>query len=168
MKVGARAKWWLELLGARDAVLARLGEPVVVNDTPLKETPKIEPVEPPPPVVSIVAAPSPPNWRRPTGIALIGGGVVAAGVGVVLGVQSQAALNKVRVALKDGGVITSMTQREAAALDGESRSKALVGNVLMAAGAAVAAAGLVLTLTAGEAQVVVAPGPAGATISGRL
>ncbi|MFT3841120.1 MAG: hypothetical protein QM723_29280 [Myxococcaceae bacterium] len=80
---------------------------------------------------------------RPVGYVAAGLGVVAIGVGAYFGVTSNNDRAKIAGLKPDsGGLVTSLTQKQAYALDAEARSDALIANVLMGAGAGVFAVGV--------------------------
>jgi len=133
-------RWWAEVLNERGGVVKELAPrqdgvaPVAVVQTP-----------------GVEAQPTLGGWRRPTGIAVLGAGAVAAGIGVVLGVQANDARNKVTNATRDElGRVTSLTQRDAQALETSAQSQATIANVLFGVGGALGAAGLVLIILGPE------------------
>jgi hypothetical protein len=155
--------WWAELLSERKGVLVELGS----ASAPRMESAVVTPLA----VVPVVEEPVAPagGWRRPTGIVLLGAGVVAAGVGVVFGLQSSAARTQVTNATKDElGRVTSVTQSQAAALETSARTQASVANVLFGVGGALAAAGVVLVVLGPSSDPVVAlsPAPGGVLVAG--
>jgi hypothetical protein len=162
---GAHVKWSAALLGAHDAILRQV-ERDEVREEDVKVPGPIAVVAPP-----VAAAPSG-LWVRPAGIAVGIGGVVAVGVGAVLGLQSTDARSKINNAQTDAnGVVVGITQADAARLDATARSNALAANVLMIAGGAVAATGLFMFLLGPHDQpstVSLTVGPAGVTGSGRF
>lgn len=80
---------------------------------------------------------------RPVGYIAAGLGVVAIGVGAYFGVTSNNDRAKIAGLKPDsGGLVTSLSQKQAYALDAEARSDALIANVLMGAGAGVFAVGV--------------------------
>ena len=100
---------------------------------------------------------------------LLGAGVVAAGVGVVLGLQANEARAKMTNATRDElGRVTSLTQTHAVALESSSRTQATVANVLFGVGGAFAAAGVVLMVLgpSSEPTVALSPVPGGAVLTG--
>ncbi len=156
----ARVTWFAEVLSERKAVL--------VATAPKTEGP---PVLAPASVADATAsaAPAPGAWRRPAGFAVLGGGVIAAGVGVVFGLQSAAARAKVTNATRDAaGRVVSLTQQEAATLESSAQRQALAANVLFGVGGGLAAAGVVLVVMGPSSAPVVtmAPAPGGVVLSG--
>jgi len=146
------ASWRVHLLGARDAVLAELG-PFEHRGSaaPVATTP--EPA--PPSATTTVEAPGT-GWLRPTSYALLGSGAVAVGVGVAFGlISNEARARVVGATANDAGLIETLTQREAAALEARARSQATVANVLFGAGGALLVAGAVLFFVGAPAE----PGP---------
>ncbi|MCC6336164.1 MAG: hypothetical protein IT380_19530 [Myxococcales bacterium] len=183
--VGAKAvAWWYELLGERGRAL------VAVNDTSPREEaadvavaavvpppePKPEPVEPLPepppekPAPGVETSAKPGGWMKPVGWSLVGAGAVAAGVGVLFGVQANASRSAVANAETNSeGVITGLTQKEAAALEARAQSQATVANILFVAGGVLAAAGVVIVVVdglGGGAKVTLAPAPGGLVAQG--
>lgn len=159
----ATVEWSVELLNDRRSVL-------------LAPPPRKDGVEAPAPVAAVeplhTTQPAPVAggaWRRPVGFGVLGAGAVAAGVGLVLGLESSAARAKVTGAARDdAGRVTSLTQREAAALEASAQSQALVANVLFGVGGALAAAGVVLIIVGPDAapELTLAPAPGGLVFSG--
>ncbi|MFZ5438536.1 MAG: hypothetical protein ACOZQL_00940 [Myxococcota bacterium] len=161
----ARVTWFVELLSERRAV---------VLSSERRTDGQLEPQAAsgsgaPGPLETRAPASPGGTWRRPVGVGLLGAGAVAAGVGVVFGLQANAARAKVVDAQRDAsGRVTSLTQREAAALEASAQSQALLANVLFGVGGALAAAGVVLIIVGpSEAPVVtLAPTPGGVVLSG--
>lgn len=163
----ATATWWAEVLSERGGVLVE----VASAEKPREEWTGVAPEAVAAAPLSVVAPPSADSngWRRPTGIAVAGAGVVTAVVGVVLGAQASGARASVVNATRDGlGRVTSLTQREAAALETTSRSQAAAANVLLGVGAALAAGGVVLIILGPSSEPVVAlsPSPGGLLVTG--
>ena len=157
--------WWAELLSERKGVLVEVGS----ASAPRKESAVVTPVAVA--AAPVVEAPAPVSggWRRPTGVVLLGAGAVAAGVGIVLGVQSNAARTQVTGATKDElGRVTGVTQSQAAALETSARTQATVANVLFGVGGAFAAAGVVLVVLGptSEPVVTLSPAPGGVVVAG--
>lgn len=155
--------WWAEVLSDRKGVLLEVGS----EQKPREEWTGTAPVAAVPSVDS--PGPTAGGWRRPTGIALLSAGAVATGVGVVFGFQSVDARARVTNATRDGeGRVTTVTQREAVALEASARNQATVANVLFGVGGAFAAAGLVLIILgpSGEPAIALSPTPGGVVVSG--
>lgn len=114
--------------------------------------------------------PRPMPAGRIAGLAIAGGGVAVAGLGIVFGVMSNGTRAQITGAQTDGsGRVTSLTQREALELDARQRTEAAVANVCFVAGGVLAAGGVTLfLLTKDDAQVAVAPAPGGVLITGRF
>jgi hypothetical protein len=184
LSIGSADKPWTETAPEAPAPVAKpelkpapKPEPVVVakNDAPPPE-PKPEPSvkkDDPPidawaemPAVTKPSPPPPPT--RIAGIALAGGGVVAAGVGVVFGVMASATAARITNAEKDAsGRITGLTRTDALALDAQQRTQASLANVLIISGAALAAGGATLIiLSTRDAQVALVPQAGGAAVVG--
>jgi hypothetical protein len=162
---GAQVKWSAELLGANEAVLRR------VERDDAAPVPVVSPTPPPPPPPAVTATPG--DWQKPTGIVLGAGGLVAVGVGVALGVQASDARAKLANATTDAnGVVTGVTQAQAAQLDATARSGALAANVLMVAGGVAAVGGALLFLLApppaSGPAVSFSFGPGGVVAAGRF
>lgn len=189
VKVGAPAvKWWAELLGEREAVLVRLGSEAqpredkgradaaaAPREQPKeqpREQPREQPKEAPKEAVAAVQAQqvlvNP--WMRPTGYALLGAGAVAGGVGGFLGWQSADVRQKISTAARDpNGVVTGITQKQAADFDATARNSAVAANVLFVTAGVVAATGLVFAIAGGTTEdVKVSPGAGGFVVSGRF
>lgn len=159
---GPSASWWAEALSDRKGVLLTLdarvdgrgpGEAVVATS----------------PEVVTQALSGGGAWRRPLGGALLGAGAVAAGIGVAFGVLSSGARAQVTGATRDDeGRVTSLTQRQAAELEAQSRSQATVANVLFVSGGVLAAAGVVFIVIGPDAAPVASLTPAagGVVLSG--
>lgn len=158
--------WWAEVLSDRKGVLftvasaeqprrdGQVGAPVAA--APLQ-------LERPVPVSG--------GWRRPTGFVLVGAGAVAAGIGIVLGVQSSAARARLTDAARDAqGRVTGITQAEAGPLEASANTQATVANVLFGVGGALGAAGVVLVILGPSEQPALAlsPAPAGVLVSGHF
>jgi len=166
VKVGAkRVTWWAELFTAKDDVLVTLasaGAPREDGEKPVAEvTPPVEVAKP---------AGGGGGWMRPVGYGLVGAGVVAGGVGALLGAQAEEARAKIRNAETNGsGVVTGLTQREAYALDASARSNATIANVLFGTAVALAGTGVVFIVVNGGGEkpaVTFAPTPAGVVVAG--
>ena len=103
------------------------------------------------------------------GIAVLAAGAVAAGVGAVFGIQASDARTRVAGAERDGlGRVTSITQRDAQALETTARSQATLANVLFGVGGGLAAAGVVLIIIGPDSapSVALSPAPGGVLVSG--
>ena len=166
------ASWWAEVLSERKGVLVEVAsaqkprEEWTVAPAPvLAAAPALSAPVP----TARVVAPVSGGWRRPTGVVLAGAGVVAAGVGMALGLESNGARAKVTNAPRDEvGRITTLTQRDAAALETAARTQATVANVLFGVGGALAVAGVVLIIVgpSGEPVVALSPAPGGIALTG--
>lgn len=192
-----RLSWWAELLGERKAVLKELSsassprieaaapvpvavkpkvvEPPKVEPKPeLKPQPKPEPVaevvkEEPKPEISEWVEPAPPmSGKRIGSIALMGGGVAVAGLGIVFGAISNGTKAKVTGATTDSsGRVTGLTQKEALALDAQQRTEATLANVFIISGAALAAGGVtLLILSLDDTKVSLVPTVGGVGVAG--
>lgn len=188
-----RLSWFAVLLGEKKAHLKELSSatsprieaaaplPVAVKpkEEPkpeIKPQPKVEPVpeakpEPKPEITEWTEPPppaAPMSGKRVASFALLGGGVVAAAVGVAFGVVSNSTKAKVTGAETDStGRVTGITQKDALALDAQQRTEATVANVFMISGAALAAGGVtLLILSFGDTQVALAPAAGGVSVAG--
>lgn len=167
--------WRVELLGKRDEVLLELGpfthEGTDKTPTPVAtlQTTSVEPT-----VVTAEPKTSAPkatgSWLRPASYAVGGAGVVAIGLGVAFGVLSSGARARVTGAVtNEAGLVTGISQREAAAAEAQARSQATIANVMFGVGGALVVAGAVLFFVgapASPAQVSVGVSPTGVAISG--
>jgi hypothetical protein len=162
---GKAVSWKAELLGSNDAVLRTVSRE--------EEAPFLPP--PPPLLVApVVVAPAPAagSLLRPMGIVVGAAGLVGAGVGIALAVQSADSRRQITGAAVDGnGVVTGLTQAQAQKLDATARSSALAANVLMIAGGAAAVGGVLMFVLApheAPTQVSVSVGPSSVFVSGRF
>lgn len=156
---GRGVSWSATLLGARDAELATVAH---------EELPPLVVAPPPPPPVLLSAEPAP-DWGRPVGLLIAGGGVGAAAVGVVLAVQAADARRQLTQPTTDAnGAVTSLTEAKAKQLDTQATTGALAANVLMVGGGVLAAAGLTVFFVGphGGPTVALAPAPGGIVASG--
>ena len=169
---GPRVSWWYEVLGTHQRVLLEGGSATAPREESADgalasgETAGVS-----------GAAPPSSGWLRPTGWGLLGAGVVAGGVGVVFGLMANGARSTVLNAEKNAnGLVTGLTQREAAALEQQARTNATLANVLWGVGGALAATGVVFILLGGGdgapassgPEVSIAPGPGGVSVWGRF
>ncbi len=161
----AAVSWWAELLNERGGVLLKVGS----ARSPRQEgavAVAVARVE-----ASTSSGPIAGGWRRPLGFGVLGAGVVAAGVGVVLGLQATGSFSKVSGATRDAeGRVTGITQVAAAAAERDGRMQATVANTLFGVGGALAAAGVVLVIIGPSSEPTVALGPTagGVMISGQF
>ena len=131
--------WWAELLGDHEAVLSRVGS----REKPIVEAP-----------LTLTRASPQLRTHHLVSLGLWGGAVLSSGVGAWFGAQSNGRLESIRTAERDGeGRIIGLTQREAFALERQSRVDATVANVLFATGAALAAGGVTTWFFGGAAAV---------------
>jgi hypothetical protein len=172
---GASVSWWAEALGERDAVLLAVGSEAAPLLAGEPSAPVAEQREPP-------MSPVPPDWaltrarpaKGPSPLRLVacgawGAGVVALGVGAVLGALSSSARAQLDgAATTPAGVVTGLTQKQAYQLDATVRSEATAANVLFAVGGALAVTGLVLFLVSRPQLVLaLAPTPQALVLSAR-
>lgn len=188
---GQRVEWWAELLGERAGVLIAVGSelgPLVEVAAPAKVAAKVEPVakadDKPvalPPSAVLVPAPTPleaaPNVvaqgtdsGRPFRVAsyvVFGSALAVAATGIYFGVTSNSEAARISGGTRaPDGAITSLTQREADRLNGDSRSHATVANALFIGAGALAVAGGALWWSGHRLSVT--PTPAGVSVGGEL
>jgi hypothetical protein len=168
------AAWSAEILSERKGVLlrvaARTDGGAVKRDEPVAET---RPTTTPGNSTTArtdVTQPGEPAvegaWRRPTGLALLGAGALAAGIGVYFGVTSASTAARVTGAQRDeAGRVTGVTQKEAASLEAQAHGQATTANVLFVVGGALGVAGAVLTIMGPSGKPVAQLAPAGAGFS---
>jgi hypothetical protein len=181
---GSDVFWWAELLGDQDAVLSLLGSaeapriehgaPVAPAATPSKSADAfVAPPPPPPPPATVspeavaVATPALPgsSGARIGSYVLVGGALVAGGVGGYFGYQSQQDYSTVQKTLAGNqNPVTSATERKTTDINNQSKQYAIVANVLFGAAGVLAAGGIALWFMGGS--VTVAPSPTGASVSG--
>lgn len=157
-----RVAWWAEVLNEHEGVLATLGSegaPRVDSATPLRDA--VSKAQPG--ATTVTGSAGGGAWRRPLGGVLLGAGAAAAIAGGVVGLLSRFDRDQVNHATSDdSGRITSLTQREAVALETSARGKATAANALFISGGALAALGVVFVIwgpdTAPVAQLTPAPG----------
>lgn len=156
-----KVSWWAEVLTDNEGVLATVGS---------ASAPRVDAAAESPAVASVSQAPASDGaWRRPFGGALLGAGAAAAIAGGIVGVLSRMDRDQVNNATSDdSGRITSLTQREAVALESAARTKAGVANALFITGGALAAVGVVFVIWGpGEKPLAqLTPTPGGLLISG--
>lgn len=133
--------WWAELVGERNAQLARVGD----EQTPLVDTAAAsEPAAPLAPVPVVEERPASP--LRSGAFAAAGVGAVSFGLGLVFGIRS----NTLRQALagrtydENGAVAGGWTQRESVGLELQQRREAGVANAMFVTAAVLVAAAVVL------------------------
>jgi hypothetical protein len=154
-------RWWAEVLNERGGVVHEVGSAQKPREDAAVSALGAAPLE--------SSAPVSGDWRRPMGIAVAAAGAVAAGVGVVFGIQAYDARTRVAGAERDGlGRVTSITQRDAQALETAARSQATIANVLFGVGGGLAAAGVVLIIIGPDSapSVALSPAPGGVVVSG--
>ncbi len=161
------AEWWAELIGDHKRTLMLLGS----EDKPLKAG-QAKPVpvakaKPPDLVGPGTQKPGPSvNKRlRPLAYASAGASAVAAAGGIWLGLQANAARDRIAHAEVDSdGRITGLTRVQALEIDKAQRTDATVANVLFGGAVAFAGVGVALYLMPGETTVVATP--AGVSVAG--
>lgn len=164
---GPRVAWWYEVLGTHQRVLLEGGSATAAREDSADGALASSGA----PGVS-GAGPSSGGWLRPTGWGLLGAGVVAGGVGVAFGLLANGARSTVLNAETNAnGLVTSLTQREAAALEQQARTNATLANVLFGVGGALAAAGVLFIVFGGAdagPSVALAPAPGGVALWGHF
>lgn len=159
--------WWAELLSDKKGVLIELGSAAAPREDRAPGAAGLSSNTGPAEVET--QAPVPGGWRRPAGLVLLGAGVVSAGVGVLLGVQSAATRAQITsAATDDQGRVTGLTQRDAAPISEAANTQAAVANLLFGVGGALGAAGVVLVIIgpSTEPTVALAPTAGGLLLSG--
>ncbi len=163
-------EWWAELLNEYGGVLALVGsaeQPIAEGQAPEVA---VAPLPPPPaPPVEEAHASAPWPAGRWAGVAVFGGGVAAAAVGVVEGLQANSLRDQVAKAAQDANHhVTGMTQAQAYQLDSQQRTAALVANICLVGAGVLAAGGVTLFVVNGPAdtRVSLVPAGAGAVLSG--
>lgn len=165
----SRVQWRAEVLGKADAVLLELG-PFTAGlpaEKPVATSTSLETAV----TTTTAGAASGPPWR-PIGYAVAGGGVLAAGLGVLFGVLSAQARGRITGAMVDGaGLTTSITQRDAAEAERLARSQATLANALFVTGGVLVAAGVVFFIVGAPASpesVSLSVGPSGLSVWGHF
>jgi len=181
--------WWYEVTGERGRALLEVGSaqaprqekaagaPVAVatlevkkpeEPPPPKETPVLQPTvaeEPKPEVKETVHR----GWMWPTGWGVLAASALTAGVGIIFGAQANATRSTVTNAQTDAnGVITGLTQKEAAELEKKAQSQATIANALFITGGVLAATGVTFVVLGSRetAEVAIAPAPGGLVAQG--
>ncbi|MFT3713485.1 MAG: hypothetical protein QM817_37995 [Archangium sp.] len=173
---GTEVSWSAQILSERKGVLLNVaqrteGTTAKKRDEPVAETrPSVTPGSSTSTSSNdVVAQPEGPvegAWRRPTGIALIGAGALAAGIGIYFGVSSAGTAARVTGAQRDeSGRVTGLTQKDAASLEAQAHGQAATANVLFVTGGVLAAAGAVLTIIGPSGKPIAQVTPAGAGLS---
>lgn len=157
----ADVSWWAEVLTDNEGVLASVAS---------AEQPRVDSASGAAVVGSVSQAPAEGGaWRRPLGGVLLGAGAATAIAGAVVGVLSRVDRDKVNNATSDSsGRITSLTQREAVALEASARGKAAAANALFITGGALAAVGVVFVIWGPDNKPLaqLTPTPGGLLVSG--
>jgi hypothetical protein len=186
---GVEVSWWAEVIGDQDAVLVLVasgekprvdragGQPTAGLAPPpsaqAQENPGTGAVPLPPPFVTVSPEPTtvtattsePTSGLRLGSYVVLGGAVVAGGVGGYFGYQSQHDISTLQNALQSGqNPVVGITEKTAYNLNNESKQDAVIGNALFATAGVLAVGAVVLWLLGGS--VAVAPTPSGATITG--
>jgi hypothetical protein len=161
--------WWAELLGDNDSQLVLAGSetaPQIASPpAPVVLAPPEPKLVPPPP--PMVTAPAPGAPVRTASYVVLGGAVLAAGAGTIFGIKSSGELSSITKAQRDGsGVITGLTERQAASAGADAARDGTIANVCFIGAGALAVGGALMFFLG--APVAVAPGPGGVVVSGRL
>lgn len=174
----AKVVWRVELLGKHDEVLLELGP--FTHEGTAKSAPAVAAAQPktaeatsnPGVTEPMKKSESSTPWLRPAGYVAAGAGVVAIGIGVAFGVLSSGARSRVTGAMtNEAGLVTGLSQRDAAAAETQARQQATIANVLFGVGGSLVAAGVVLFFVgapASPASVSVGLTPTGLAVSGVL
>lgn len=145
-----KVAWRVQVLGAKDAVLLELGPfthqgsaaPTVAKTT---TTPGVEPATSTATPPAATASASEGSWMRPASYGVLGAGAVALVVGAVFGVMANEARAKVTGAMtNEAGLITSVSQRDAAGFEARMKQQGTIANVLFGVGGGLLAAGAIL------------------------
>ena len=105
--------------------------------------------------------PAPKSKRKLIGLGIAGAGLVAAGVGIVFGVQASSAWSDAKERCGDDNVCDNQTDFDASTEHTDrAKSKALLSTVFVGVGAAALIGGVVLWLTAPSSSEVAAEGHA--------
>lgn len=179
---GKVVKWWVEFLGEHDAVLLVLGsqeepfvdavpgavvpksvgtatkdEPkpteVAKADAPVAETkPALVPEEKTEPAPDLKAKGPKGSGPRVLPWALMGAGVVSAGVGTYFGIASSGARTQIATAATDpnNGLVTGLSRAQALELQQKAQTDAVVANTLIGVGAGLVVGGVVAWLVGGN------------------
>ncbi len=147
-----KVAWRVQLLGARDAVLLELGPfthqgssaPVTKpTATAARGAEPGKPTATPPPAATATATEG--SWMRPTSYGVLGAGAVALVVGSIFGVMANQARAKVTGAMtNEAGLITSLSQRDAAGFEARLKQQGTIANMLFGVGGGLLAAGAIL------------------------
>jgi hypothetical protein len=164
---GAEVSWWAELIGDADAQLVLLGSeatPQIASPpAPLVLAPP--PLNPPPPMVTTTTTTG--GGVRTASYVVLGGAMIAGGVGLVFGLKSSGEFASIDKAQRnEAGVITGLTEQQAAAAASGGARDGTIANACFIGAGALAVGGVVMWLVG--APVVVTPGPGGVVVSGRL
>lgn len=166
-------KFWVELFGDNEAQLVVLGsESAPVLATPPAPMVSATPPPPPTPVVEpiVTKAASSGGGVRTASYFVLGGAVVAGGVGAFFGIRNSTTLGSITGATRDAdGRITGLTEREAQTRGAQAATDGAIANVMFVSAGALAAAGVVMFIVGGPetpAKVSLAPAPGGVLVSG--
>lgn len=158
-----RVVWRVELIGQHESTLLELGPFTHQTGAAVAKS------EPEPPAPEVKDRPSSGGWMKPTGYVLVGVGAAGVVVGAIFGVMSSDGRSRVtNAATSPAGLITSITQRDAATVEAQARQQALIANVALGVGGAFAAAGaLLFFLSPSSAEPVsLLVGPSGFSVAG--
>ncbi len=167
--LGTRApevRWWAELLGDNEAQLALVGSEAApqVDRPPAPVAAALPPPVKPPPV-DVPAVTSRSSPLRPVSFAVLGGALVAGGLGGFFGWRSSDAFGQLNRALSAStGTVTGLTERQAYELNASGKQNATIANALFISAGALAVGGVVLWWLG--APVELAPAPGGVMVSG--
>ncbi|MDP1919783.1 MAG: tetratricopeptide repeat protein [Myxococcales bacterium] len=168
-----KVAWRVQVLGAKDSVLLELGPfthqggaaPAVATTT----APGVEPGKPLAGAATTSASEG--SWMRPASYGVLGAGALALVVGSIFGVMANEARAKVTGAMtNEAGLITSVSQRDAAGFEARMKQQGTIANVLFGVGGGLLAAGAVLFFVgapaSGGTQVSLHLSPSGFAVMG--
>lgn len=171
-----KVAWRVQVLGAKDSVLLELGPfthqgsaaPAVATTTTAPGDEPGKPVTTPP---GATASATTASWMRPASYAVLGAGAVALVVGSIFGVMANEARAKVTGAMtNEAGLITSVSQRDAAGFEARMKQQGSIANVLFGVGGGLLAAGAILFFVgapaSGGTQVSLHLSPSGVAVMG--
>lgn len=173
-----KVAWRVQVLGSKDSVLLELGPfthqgsaaPAVTTTTTSTlpgDAPAKTAATPPGATASATGS----SWVRPASYGVLGAGALALVVGSIFGVMANEARAKVTGAMvNEAGLITSVSQRDAAGFEARMKQQGTIANVLFGVGGGLLAAGAILFFvgapTSGGAQVSLHVSPSGFAVMG--
>lgn len=175
-----KVAWRVQVLGAKDSVILELGPfthqgsaaPTVAKTAPTTTTvPGDAPAKPVTTTPGATASATGNGWMRPASYGVLGAGAVALVVGSIFGVMANEARAKVTGAMvNEAGLITSVSQRDAAGFEARMKQQGTIANVLFGVGGGLLAAGAILFFVgapaSGGTQVSLHLSPSGFSVLG--